>query len=65
MSVVSKKKKKQQGRICTYRAQQPFSMKEDFTPPKALQLHHIFEEQKGLLQHRGNMTPNTPIEVPD
>ena len=40
-------------------------MKEDFTPPKTSQLHHIFGKQKGLLQSRGNITPNAPIEVPD
>ena len=68
MSVVSnkkKKKKKQPGKISTYHAQEPFCMKEDFTPPKISQLHHIFKEQKGLLQRRGNVTTYTPIEVPD
>ena len=68
MSVVSnkkKKKKKQPGKISTYHAQEPFCMKEDFTHPKASQLHHIFGEQKGLLQRQGNMTTYTPIEVPD
>ena len=45
-----KEEEKQPRKICTYHAQKPFSMKEDFTPPKALQLHHIFGEQKGLLQ---------------
>ena len=60
-----KKKKKQQGRIRTYHAQKHFGMKEDFTPPKTSQLHHIFGEQKGLLQRRSNMTPNAPIEVPN
>ena len=44
-------REKQQGRISTYHAQKPFGMKEDLTPPKTLQLHHIFGEQKGLLQH--------------
>ena len=43
-----KKKKeereKQQGRISTYHAQKPFGMKEDLTPPKTLQLHHIFRK---------------------
>ena len=58
-------REKQQGRISTYHAQKPFSMKENFTPPKASQLHHIFGEQEGLLQRRDNMTPNAPIEVPD
>ena len=70
MSVVSKKEKrkkkeKQPGKISTYHAQEPFCMKEDFNPPKTSQLHHIFGEQKGLLQRRGNMTTYTPIEVPD
>ena len=53
MSITSNKKKeereKHEGRISTYHAQKPFSMKEDFTPPKTSQLHHIFEEQKGLI----------------
>ena len=65
----NKKKKeereKQQGKISICHAQKPFCMKEDFTPPKTSQLHHIFGEQKGLLLCRGNMTPNAPIEVPD
>ena len=70
MSVVSNKKKekekeKQPGKISTYHAQEPFCMKEDFTPPKTSQLHHIFGEKKGLLQRRGNMTAYTSIEVPD
>ena len=60
-----KKKEKQPGRISTYHAQKPFGMKEDFTPPKTSQLHHIFGEQKGLLQRRGNMATYAPIEVPD
>ena len=68
MSITSNKKRrreKQQERISTYHAQKPSSMKEDFTPPKTSQLHHIFGEQMGLLQSRGNMTPNASIEVPD
>ena len=64
-----KKKKeereKQQGRISTYHAQKSFSVKEDLTSPKTSQLHHIFGKQKGLLQSRGDVTPNAPIEVPD
>ena len=40
-------------------------MKEDFTPPKASQLHHVFGEQEGFLQRWGNVTTYTPIEVPD
>ena len=58
-------REKQQGRISAYHAQKPFGMKEDLTPPKTSQLHHIFGKQKGLLQSRGDMTPNAPIEVPD
>ena len=58
-------REKQQERISTYHAQKPFSMKEDFTPPKASQLHHIFGKQKGLFQSRGDVTPNAPIEVLD
>ena len=67
MSIISNKRKrkgKQQGKISTYHTQEPFCMKEDFTPPETLQLHHIFGEQKGLLQRRGNMTTYTPIKVP-
>ena len=58
-------REKQQGRISTYHAQKPFGMKEDFIPSKTSQLHHIFGEQKGLLQRRGNMATYAPIEVPD
>ena len=65
MTIVSNKKKKSYGEISTYHAREPFCMKEDFIPPKALQFHHIFGEQKGLLQCRGNVTTYTPIEVPD
>ena len=61
MSIVSNKKKKC-GKIGTYHAQEPFGMKEDFIAPKASQLHHIFREQKGLLQRRGNMTTYTPLK---
>ena len=68
MSIASNKKKKKNknsyGKISTYHAQEPFCMKEDFTPPKTSQLHHIFGEQKGLLQRRGHMTTYTPVEVP-
>ena len=42
-----------------------FGVKEDLTPPKTSQLHHIFGKQKVLLQSRGDVTPNAPIEVPD
>ena len=52
-------------KISTYHDQEPFCMKENFIPPKASQLHHIFGEQKGLLQCRGNMTTYTPVEVHD
>ena len=58
-------REKQQERISTYYAQKSFRVKEDFTPPKISQLHHIFGKQKGLLQSRGDMTPNAPIEVLD
>ena len=50
MSVMSNIKKKSCGKISTYHAQESFCMKEDFTPPKASQLHHIFGEQESLLQ---------------
>ena len=42
-------REKQQERISTYHAQKSFSVKEDLTPPKTSQLHHIFGKQKGLL----------------
>ena len=58
-------REKQQGRISTYNAQKSFGVKKDLTPPKTLQLHHIFWKQKGLIQSRGDVTPNVPIEVPD
>ena len=58
-------REKQQGRISTYHAQKPFGMKEDLTPHKTSQLHHIFGKQMGLLQSRGDMTPNASIEVLD
>ena len=47
MSIASNKKKKekekekQPRKIYTYHVQKPFSVKEDFTPPKASQLHHV------------------------
>ena len=55
MSIMSNKIKKQKTKtavekISTYHDQEPFCMKENFIPPKASQLHHIFGEQKGLLQ---------------
>ena len=68
MSVVSnikKKKKGGYGKIITYHARESFCMKEDFTPPKSSQLHHIFGEQESLFQRRGNVTTYTPVEVPD
>ena len=58
-------REKQQERISTYHAQKSFGVKEDFTPPKTSQLHHILGKQKGLLQSRGDVTPNAPIEIPD
>ena len=58
-------REKQQERISTYHAQKSFGVKEDLTPPKTSQLHHIFGKQKGLLQSRGDVTPNIPIKVPN
>ena len=61
----SEEREKKKERISAYYAQKRFGVKEDVTPPKTSQLHHIFGKQKGLLQSRGDITPNTPIEVPD
>ena len=58
-------REKQQERISTYYAQNPFGVKKDFTFPKASQLYHVFGKQKGLLQSRGDVTPNASIKIPD
>ena len=55
------RREKQQERISTYHAQKSFGVKEDFTPPKTSQLHHILGTQKGLLQSRGDVTPNATL----